>query len=64
MGSMAAAAVPNSRLRPFRDEIERGKVLLMVDVPYDHVDGVRDIVLSRHPEAMASGQDSRFPAFP
>jgi hypothetical protein len=64
MGSMAAAAVPNSRLKPFREEIERGKVLLLVDVPYEQVDGVRDIVLSRHPEAMASGQDSRFPAFP
>ena len=64
MGSMAASAVPNSRLKPFQDELGRGKVLLILDIAYDRVDGVRDIVLSRHPEALASGQDSRFPAFP
>jgi hypothetical protein len=62
--SMAAAAVPNSRLKPFHEDIARGKVLLMLDVPYDRVEEVRDLVLAKHPEAVAGGQDSRFPAFP
>jgi hypothetical protein len=31
--SMAACAVPNSRLKPFHADIERGQVLMMVDVP-------------------------------
>jgi len=64
MASMAAAAVPNSRLKPFHDEIEKGKVLLMVDVPYSSVERVRELVLARHPEALSGGVASRFPAFP
>ena len=64
MGSMAATAVPNSRLRQFNDELERGKVLMIVDVPYEKVDRIRDIVASRHPEVVASSQETRYPAFP
>lgn len=64
LGSMAAAAVPNSRLRSFHDDIERGRVLLMVDVPYARVDDVRGIVLARHPEALPAGLETRYPAFP
>ena len=64
LGSMAAVAVPNSRLRSFQTEIERGRVLLMVDVPYGRVDEVREIVLARHPEATPAGLETRYPAFP
>jgi hypothetical protein len=64
LGSMAASAVPNSRLRQFQPEIERGRVLLMVDVPYARVDQVREIVLRRHPEATPAGLETRYPAFP
>jgi hypothetical protein len=64
MASMAGAAVPNSRLKEFREDIERGRVLCMVDVPYGRVEQVRDLVLSRHPEAQPRGQATRFPAFP
>lgn len=64
MASMAAAAVPNSRLKPFHDEIARGKVLLMVDAPFARVEEVRDLVLARHPEALSGGLESRYPAFP
>lgn len=64
MASMAGAAVPNSRLKAFDADIARGKVLLMLDVAYDRVDELREIVLARHPEAVAGGQASRYPAFP
>lgn len=64
MASMAAAAVPNSRLKQFQDDIERGRVLLMVDVPYGRVEQIRELVLERHPEAVSGGQATRFPAFP
>jgi hypothetical protein len=62
--SMAGAAVPNSRLRDFGEGIAQGKLLLMVDVPYQRVDQVRDIVVARHPEAVPCGLASRYPAFP
>jgi hypothetical protein len=64
LGTMAAVAVPNSRLRSFQADIERGRVLLIVDVPYARVDEVRGIVLARHPEAMPGGVETRYPAFP
>jgi hypothetical protein len=64
MSSMAAAAVPNSRLKQFQDDIDKGKILLMVDVPYAQVGRVRELVLGRHPEAVSGGQETRFPAFP
>jgi hypothetical protein len=64
MGSMAATAVPNSRLRAFSDEIARGKVLMIVDVPYERVDAIRDAVAKRHPEVLLSSQEPRYPAFP
>ncbi|HLE67854.1 MAG TPA: DUF1269 domain-containing protein [Burkholderiales bacterium] len=64
MASMAAAAVPNSRLKQFQEEIEKGKVLAMVDVPYGQIEQVRETVRKRHPEAVPGGQETRFPAFP
>lgn len=64
IASMAGAAVPNSRLARFQRDIEQGKVLAMVDVPYERVDEVRELVLARHPEARSGGLESRFPAFP
>jgi hypothetical protein len=64
MSSMAAAAVPNSRLKQFQDDIDKGKILLMVDVPYAQVGQIRELVLGRHPEAVSGGQETRFPAFP
>lgn len=64
MGSMAATGVPNSRLKPFEDEIARGKVLLILDVPYGRVDEIRAALAGRHPEVVLSSQETRYPAFP
>ena len=64
MGSMAATAVPNSRLRQFDDQLARGDVLMVVDVPYEKVDQIRDTVAARHPEVLATLQETRYPAFP
>jgi len=64
MGSMAAVAVPNSRLKSYSQELDRGKVLLILDVPYGEVDRIRGIVASRHPEVVLSAQETRYPAFP
>ena len=64
VASMVGASVPNSKLRQFQREIELGKVLLMVDVPLDTVDDIRDVVTARHPEAVAAGQVRPYPVFP
>ena len=60
MASMAGAAVPNSRLKQFQADIDAGRVLMMVDVPFGRVDEITELVVSRHPEAMPRGQAIRY----
>lgn len=62
--SMAGASVPNSRLKRFQRDIEDGKVLLMLDVPFRAVERTRDVVTARHPEAVAAGQVRPYVVFP
>lgn len=64
VASMAGSSVPNSRLKQFQRDIEAGKVLMMVDVPYAAVERVRQIVTARHPEALPAGQVRPYPVFP
>jgi len=64
VSSMAASAVPNSKLKAFHNLIARGKVLMMVDVPMRRVPEISDLVASRHPEATAGGFEPTIPAFP
>jgi len=64
VSSMIASSVPNLRLRPFEKAIERGQILLMVDVPAGRVAEVREMLGQRHPEAAAGGQEPTIPAFP
>lgn len=58
--SMVGAAVPNSRLKQFDKDMEAGRVLLMVDVPFRRVDEITELVVSRHPEAAPRGQAMRY----
>src|SRR5919106_6062243 len=60
MASMAGAAVPNSRLKQFQADIDAGRVLMMVDVPFRRVAEITELVVSRHPEAVARGQAMRY----
>lgn len=64
VASMVGTAVPNSRLARFRDEIEKGRILMMVDVPLTQTQAVKDLVLRRHPEAHSGGMEPSIPAFP
>ena len=64
VSSMVGASVPNSKLRQFDHDFQAGKVLLMVDVPYDAVEDIKDVVLARHPEAVPAGQVRPYPVFP
>ena len=61
---MVGAAVPNSRLKQFADEIEQGKILLIVDVPEHKVPEVKALVGRIHPEAVDRGVEVNVPVFP
>lgn len=64
VSSMAASAVPNSKLKAFHGAIEQGKVLMMVDVPMRRVHEISELVAKRHPEATSGGFEPTIPAFP
>jgi hypothetical protein len=38
-------------LNAFQKAIERGEILLMVDVPRGEVDKTKELILTHHPEA-------------
>ncbi|MEK6593442.1 MAG: DUF1269 domain-containing protein [Pseudomonadota bacterium] len=63
MASMAASAVPNSMLKRFHPDIERGKVLMMIDVPLRREREISGLIASRHPEVEAGGIEPTL-AFP
>jgi hypothetical protein len=62
--SLVGAAVPNSRLTPFQVWIERGMLLLMVDVASRDRQRIMDLVIRRHPLAAPGGTEPTIPAFP
>lgn len=64
VSSMAASAVPNSKLKAFHADIEQGKVLMMVDVPMRRAQEISELVARRHPEAVSGGFEPTIPAFP
>jgi hypothetical protein len=62
--SMQAASMPNSRLASFVPDMEKGSILLMVDVPSGSIEQVESLLANRHPEMHFSGEESRIPTFP
>ena len=41
---MVATAIPNSSLQPYKDQIARGEVLMIVTVPYHRIRNIRALV--------------------
>ena len=64
VSGMAAAAIPNSRLKAFENEIEDGQVLLIVDVPLSKVKQIEEMMASKHPGFRYGGVEPHIPAFP
>ena len=64
VSSLVGSAVPNSKLKAFHAAIERGQVLMMIDVPMRRVQEITELVARRHPEAVSGGFEPTMPAFP
>jgi hypothetical protein len=62
--SMIGSSTPNSRLRGFEKTMEGGHILLILDVPKERVDEVREIIKRHHPEVEDHGMDPTIPRFP
>jgi hypothetical protein len=64
VAAMVGLQVPNSRLKAFREDLDNGKILLMLDVPAGRYEEVRAIISRTHPEAIDRGNEPTVPAFP
>ncbi|MEJ2141866.1 MAG: DUF1269 domain-containing protein [Gammaproteobacteria bacterium] len=62
--TMIAVDVPNSRHKAFEQDIDKGKLLYIVDVPVLKVDEVTALVVSHHPNADVRGIEPNIPVFP
>lgn len=62
--TMIGVSTPSRRLERFRQQIEEGQILLMVDVPMWNVKEIEDRLRALHPEAHLEGEEPDIPAFP
>ncbi|HZX32819.1 MAG TPA: DUF1269 domain-containing protein [Rhodocyclaceae bacterium] len=62
--SMIGAGIGNRRHKDYEEAIERGEILVMVDVPKDKVQRIEAMIKEHHPEAECMGCDPTIPAFP
>ncbi len=62
--SMAAAAIPNSRLKAFYPDLEKGRILMIVDVPARRIEEIEKMLAARHPEMKFGGEEPHVPVFP
>jgi len=64
LGGMVGMNIGSTRLKQFEDAIERGALLMMVDVPRTRVDEITETIKSHHPSAEVRGTEPIIPAFP
>lgn len=62
--SMIGINVPNRRYKSFMAEIEKGKILFIVDIPVQRLHEIENLLNAYHPEATIKGIDPNIPAFP
>ena len=64
ISGMIGISAPNSRLKRFQKALEKGQILLMVDVPKDRVEEISMLVQRHHRNTRNYGEDPTIPAFP
>jgi len=55
VSAMIGTSVPNSQLREYEAELEKGVILLIVELEEDDVDKINKELYARHPELNAQG---------
>ena len=64
LSTIVGVALPSSRLKRFEDAINRGELLMMVDLPLPRVEEIEALVRSHHADARIEGTDPAIPIFP
>ncbi len=53
--AVVATTIPNARLKPFENQMAKGKVLMIVLVPFHRIKEIRELVVKRHHETAYRG---------
>lgn len=61
---MVGMNIGNTRLKRFENAVEQGQLLLMIDVPRNRVEEIKEIVKNQDPQAHVEGTEPTIPAFP
>ncbi len=64
ISGMIGMDVPNTQIEKFEGAIEKGEVLMMVDIPKARVEEIEELVQQHHPDADMGGTEPHIPAFP
>ncbi len=64
LGGMIGMDAENTHVRQFQSAIEKGEVLMLVDVPKERVEEIETLVKKHHPDADFEGTEPTIPAFP
>lgn len=64
MSSMVGSSIGNRRIKQFEEAMEKGEFLIMVDVPKNRVEEIKQVVKKHHPEAECNGIEPHIPTFP
>jgi hypothetical protein len=61
MSGLAGLQVGNSRVKEYADAIERGELLVMVDIPKERIDAMSQLIIRHHPSAQFEGIEPLLP---
>lgn len=61
MSGLAGLQVGNSKVKDYADAIERGELLVMVDVPKERIDAISQLITKHHPSAQFEGIEPLLP---
>jgi len=61
MSGLAGLQVGNSKVKDYSDAIERGELLVMVDVPKERIDAISQLITKHHPSAQFEGIEPLLP---
>ena len=64
LAGMMGLQVPNTQLKGFEQELQAGKILLMLDLPAERFEEIKQVIARTHPEATDRGSEPMVPAFP
>ena len=64
LSSMIGVDVTNTQIKQFEENLKKGEILFLVDVPKERVEQIEAMVKRHHPDADIEGTEPHIPAFP